>query len=196
MALDTGSSLQATVRRDAGNLFTSASFSNFTAFGVNKWMFCVGRVDITGVDADQQVFIGDLNRTPAEPSSYVLQLVGSGTAGDNSGDDQFVGNNQTAAVNFDGQIAWGGIWDRYLSLAEIFDQWDHPHQTPGNVLFTHYGLDGDGIQIDRSGFSNHGTVTGATLAQGPPLIGRRQPRLWAPPRPFIRRTIHSKPARW
>ena len=172
--------LEFSINRGTLSQLSSALFTNFANWpGTGAWAFMAVVCDTGGADGDQKLYIGSLTGSATEPSSYDNQRVGSGTVGDNSGSNLVMGNRTNDNVELAGDIAWGGLWNRVLTLGEIRAQQFRPHKTPGNVLFTRYGMNGAGLQIDESGFGNHGTVTGATLAQGPPLAGRRIQRLWA-----------------
>ncbi len=182
--VDDSGALQIAVNRTGSNLFVRGDLTNYPGFALNKWVFVVGRLKTGGTSAEQQCLLGGLSHPVVEPSSYIIQQVGSGGTGDNAGDDMIAGNDDADAGAFDGSIAWGGIWNRYLSMAEISDQWNRPHLTPGNVLFTYYGRGGIGLQEDLSGLGNHGVRTGALPMDGPPI-----PYYW-----MARRRIAASPA--
>lgn len=140
-----------------------------SAIGFDKWSFVATVHNTGGANGDQKLFGGDLSTIAAEPSSYISQSVGSGAVGDNSSTDMIIGNRETNGRNFEGLIAWIGIWNRVLTLGEMQAQQFRPHVTSGCVLFTHCGYNGTGTQADWSGNGNNGTVTGATVADHVPL---------------------------
>ena len=137
---------------------------------VNEWQCLAAVYNVNGVDGDQRLYRGTLVSTLAEAPSYVTQSVGNGASGDDSAGTQTVGN-VTGIDNFnlDGLIAVVGIWNRVLSLNELIAQQYRPRMTDGCVLLMHVGYHGTGTQVDYSGNGNHGTVTGATLADHVPL---------------------------
>jgi hypothetical protein len=135
----------------------------------NIWQFYAAVADSTGANGDQKLFRGTLTSAPVEPGSYTTQTVGSGTVESNENGPQFVGNRRQFDFNFEGDIAWVGIWNVALTDGQIKAQWMRPHPTSGCVLFTHYGFNGTGAQPDHSGTGNNGTVTGATVIPHVPL---------------------------
>lgn len=141
-----------------------ANSGNFSNYGLNKWIFVVGVIDLSGVP---RFYIGDLNNYAAEPSSYTTQTAGSGTP-DTTNANVDVGN--FSAVNtryWRGRIAWVGVWDRALSAAEIRAQQFRPRVTPGCVFFAHYY---EGRAVDLSGNKANGSITGATGVPHAPFL--------------------------
>ena len=144
-------------------------FSSNDFYTANVWNFAAATWDASGADADQKLFQGTLSAAVAEESSYGTQTVGSGATVTNAGGDFFVGNNGENNVALIGRIAWFGVWNVQLTLAQLQAQQFFPHKTAGCVLFSHYGYNGVGTQADWSGNVNNGTVTGATQADHVPL---------------------------
>lgn len=156
-------------QRSANSCAVTATYGNYAAWGTNKWLFFACQTDTTNV-ANCRSFVGDASTLAAQPSSYAVQQVGSGTVFNNAGAVAYMGNKSTFDVPFDGDIAFLGIWDRILSTGEINDQQFFPHKTSGCVYFNYPGFAGNGTQPDWSGNSaNNGSVTGATVSTGAPI---------------------------
>ncbi len=148
----------------------NGSIGNFASWGADKWVFLAVSMDIGGVDGDQILMCGDLNTIATEPSSYATQTVGSGASSDDSAGDMNIGRLQDAN-RWIGEIASIMIFDTNLSVAEIKAQQFNLIPRIKPILFTNYGFNGTGTQIDLSGqaVANNGTVTGATVADHVPL---------------------------
>jgi hypothetical protein len=129
----------------------------------NNWNFVAARFTTSGANGDQQLFTGSLTRPVSEVGAYSSQLVGSGAHSSDNGQDAFLGNRGNFVVGLPGRIAWFGYWNRRLSLAEIREQQFAPSPSLGCIGFWVLG-DKPGIQIDRSNYGNHGTITGAVYA--------------------------------
>jgi len=115
--------------------------------------------------------------------SYGFQDDGtSGKTADAAG-SWMVGNNNTPNAPTFGKISLFMAWNRALPLGELLQQQSNPHFTPGNIIFSHYGIhgaSGAGVQQDWSGNGNHGTVTGATKTDHAPIQIFPRPRnYWA-----------------
>lgn len=148
----------------------SADAANFSAYGINKWLFLVVRWDTTGVATDQKLLMGDLNTHAAEPSSYNTQSAGSGSRSTTNA-DVYMGNSHVGGGGryFRGDIAFVGVWNYPLTSSEIIAQQFRPRVTSGCVLFCHYGFNGTGTQPDWSGNGINGTVTGTTQSDHAPI---------------------------
>lgn len=150
----------------------SANFSTFPVYAKNKWLYVAAVTNSAGANGDQHFFMGDGTTMAAEASSYNVQTVGSGTPVTEAGNNLGIGGNPAggSVTEWNGNMAWIGIWNRALTLSEIHDQQFSPHITSGNVLFMYLGFNDTGTQIDLSGNGNNGTVTGATASSnGPPI---------------------------
>lgn len=139
-----------------------------TGILVDTWM-CVACVwDTAGVAGDQHFYIGSMTADLAEPGAYTTRTVGSGTPVDDSADIFVTGNHPVANnLSFAGRIAWLTVWNRVLSLTELKEQQWNPTPTTGCVMLHEY--DNATTVPDDSGNDNFGTVTGATLADSPPI---------------------------
>ncbi len=156
-----------------------AATSNFTSWGIGKWVFAAAVIEI-GVAP--RLLVGDLTSPPTEPSSYTTQASGTGSIVTDAAQNLYVGNGRNLGSNLrtGGDIAFVHVIAANLSNAEIVAQWQRFRKLPETRLVSRPGMDGPGIQIDHSGRGNHGTLTGGPIvAQGPPLVERRVIRLWA-----------------
>jgi hypothetical protein len=143
--------------------------ANFAAYSLNAWTFCAARYDTAASNGDQELYVGNLTTPLAEPSAYAVQQVGSGTVTADAGSDPRVGNNAADTGALQGDMAFFGLWNRYLTYGEMLAQQWHPHPTEGCVVFLMLGWNGTSTQPDWSGNLNNGTVTGATVAAHVPL---------------------------
>jgi hypothetical protein len=147
--------------------------TNLTALTTNKWWFVAVTFNSAGAVGEiANIYQGDLTATLAE-GTYSTATDGSGANRDEAAISLSVANSTpaTPASAFQGRIAWVGVWNRELSLAELRAQQFHPAKTSGNVLFAAYGFNGTGSQIDWSGNANAGTVTGASLTPDHVALG-------------------------
>jgi hypothetical protein len=143
-----------------------APFANFAA-GVTtgKWMFLAWTfktANAGGVTGDQNLYFGDLAAAAASPSGYTLRNAGAGAEADNSAKDLYAGNNPDATTEcLEGRLGVTALFNRVLTLAEVQAwQWK-PRVESGCLLYSHYGWNGVGTQVDWSGNANNGTVGGS-----------------------------------
>lgn len=157
--------------------------ASLAAFGVSKWLWLLFTWDRTGATAPHIYCCDTTGATGlVEASSYVTQTTGGTGAGDDSASAMRVGGNQSGSPgnSLDGKIATFRLFTRVLSLAEADALTREPKLVLANcVLDCHYGFNGTGSQPDWSGNGNTGTVTGATVADHPPV------RLWRPRMPRL-----------
>lgn len=182
--------------RDAGlnDIFAQANAANFTHYGLNKWIFVCAVFDTAGAAAAQRILIGDLDSPLAEPSAYATQTAGSGTASTSWGtnDFHFGGLPSPTTRKFFGKIAWVGVWNVALTLSQMIEEQFNALKSPSpvnrtsNVIYSHLGSNGGGLQFNLSGKGTHGVVTGPTVASDPVVIER--------PRPSRMRSVYSPPA--
>lgn len=163
----TNSNFEHTVHLATTDLSVRANGVNMPQYALNKWLFVACQHNVAGANTDQHLWSGDLTHAVAEAASYTTQTVGAGAQPSDATLDLIVGNKSNIGSEWQGAIAWLGIWNRALSLAEIQQQQFHPHPTSGCVLFMH--LLGFGTEIDLSGNGNNGTVTGTTISAHVPL---------------------------
>lgn len=138
--------------------------ANFSAYGLNKWLFHATVFDLNGTGGAQKQLMGDLSTTAAEPSSYTSQGQGTGAASTSFGTSPFrIGNSQAnTAREARGDFAWVGIWNVALTDQQIRAQQFRPRVTSGCVLFV--PIYTTGTQTDYSGNALSGSVTGATAS--------------------------------
>lgn len=137
--------------------------SNFTYYGLSKWLFLSGTLDLN-TTGNCTIRIGDLTHLAAEPSPYDIQRTGSGSIASDALEDAILGNkiNNNAAVI--GKLAWVAVWNRVLTAGEQWDQQFHPHVTSGCVGFWHLGYNGISTVPDWSGNKNNGTISLASAS--------------------------------
>jgi hypothetical protein len=93
-----------------------------------------------------------------------------------------IGNLTTAgSFSYRGSIAWVGIWNTELTLAQIQALQFRRRVTSGCVGFWELGYNGTGTVPDWSGNANAGTNTSGTVTDHVPLPYRRGRGLWLPP---------------
>lgn len=157
--------------RTGTNLQATAALGNFAHYGTSKWCFFAAAWDFSGANGDQILLIGDLDSPAAEPSSYSTQVVGTGSAGDDSAADFIVGNHPSGSVSWDGRIALFAAYAELMTIAQIQALQGRLQPGPQSTckLFCNYGFHGTGTQTDWSGNENNGTVTGATVADHVPI---------------------------
>ncbi len=147
-----------------------ASFANCANWpGVGEWAFGAYVFDTSAGNTDQKLYIGSLTAFAAEPSSYTIQRVGSGTVTDSTAKNYYLGSNPDATNEItEGPIARHMLFSTALSADEIKQQQFTPFPRSDCVCWIELGFDGTGTQIDLSGNSNTGSVTNATVADHVP----------------------------
>lgn len=145
-----------------------AAVTNFAAWGLNKWLFVVGRSHAT-TNGSNNLSIGDLWTPPAEPSAYVDQTAGSGAFRSDAAASLYIGNRENDNVALDGRIAFTAWYNRRLTDSEVFQTWLGWYWHPGLVGLWQHGHMGASRVLDLTGRGSTGTVTGATLSFGPYL---------------------------
>jgi hypothetical protein len=146
---------------------------------VNRWQF-VSCVYDTNASSNTRIY-----------TAYSGQIVSDRTSSATNGTDVLIathssrnywtGNNSadeaTPILSFQGQIGWTGVWNRALTLDELQEQMLSPNPTRDCVIFTYYGANGNGTQIDLTGNGNSGTGSGTTASlNGPPIFLQGGPR--------------------
>lgn len=149
--------------------FTNSFFESSAGLIVqNRWEW----IAVLDSDGTAPVLLhGTLTGRPAEPS-YASRTTGSGSPfGDSATAWQF-GRRFNATNQGNCRLAFAGISNRRMSVAEALTHWPRPRMVPGAgwVLLTHPGLHGTLSAVDLSGGKRNGTVNGtATLTPRPPL---------------------------
>jgi hypothetical protein len=102
-------------------------------------------------------------------------------------------NRAAADLSFVGRGAILALFNRVLLLPEI-QAWQYrPRNLSGCVGFWRLGSNGTATQPDFSGNGNSGTVTGATVAEDPPLgKWRRRAHVYVP----WAAAVGAPPIRW
>ena len=136
---------------------------------LNAWKF----VAVTLLDGDggPRIFHGSLTALAVE-ASYSSRSEGTGAIESGSGLSMSIGNGPTWNEPFKGRIGPVAVFNSKLTLSEIQSWQFNPRPMAGCVGLWFPGWTGTGTQVDSSGNGNNGTVTGTTVASGPPL-GRR-----------------------
>jgi len=155
--------------RPSVGLAATALLADFANFAVNTWLWFAFVWDTAGAAGDQRLYIGSLSAPFAEPSAYSARNAGSGTPGDNSAVDGFLGNNSNLNVGFPGRIARAIHYNVPLTLGQLLAIQFGFARFPGLIGHWELGYNGVGLQPDLSGNFNAGTVTGATVAQHAPV---------------------------
>ena len=142
-----------------------AQATSATALSIDTWHFVACTFDLTdGV----RLWIGDLSTLVVEDTYSVSPILGSGATITNASDNFKIGG-EGGSSSIPGRIAFCGIYNARMTLAELQRQQFRPHVTPECVGFYHLGYNGTGTQPDWSGTGNAGTVTGAVVADHVPL---------------------------
>lgn len=152
---------------------TSAT-TNFTFYGLNKWMFVAIRLSHISTTLSRS-YVGDQFNLAAEPSGYDFLSIGTADTQDNSAADACIGNNIAGGAGSTpwlGYISFLAIYNRLLEQPEIQLQQRFSDEPigPGCVGFWNVGFNGIGPQLDLSGYNQTGVVSGPTFIQGPPRI--------------------------
>lgn len=142
----------------------------------NIWQCAAATCDGTNAP---KLYWGALNVPMAETAyTAATQTAPSGGRVTDNTTVMALGSTQTvtAARTFPGVIAWVGVWNRALSPVELIDLQMNPRPTSGCVGSWRLGLKGAALQLDESGYSNHGTiVSGVTYTTATvPLLAMRQ----------------------
>ena len=145
--------------------------TNDTPLSTGAWHFAGVHWDVGGATGDQAIFTGTLSAL-ATANSLGTQTEGTAPQGNDSSASMGLGNtapgNNGSSCAAD--IAWVGIWDIRLTLAQIQAQQFHPHVNANCIGMWHLGFAGDtGTVADLSGNGNNGTPTGTTVADHVPL---------------------------
>jgi hypothetical protein len=159
------------IARATSALVASCNVSAASTFAAGKFSFVGFTWDSAGAASDQRIYHADFATAFAEVSSYFSQALGSGTVGDDSADDGYLGNFVTANAGFPGHIAPIALWKNVILTTTQMDAWKcDPEMLIGGESGSWWlGDNGTGTVEDHSGNGNHGTVTGATYSADPPI---------------------------
>jgi hypothetical protein len=167
--------------RATQTLFVDANVTAFPAILSGEWSYTGFNWDTAGANTDQKIFGGNLGAPAAEPSSYVTQRVGSGSIGDESGEDGWLLNLSLLTTGFLGTTAVAALLrDRTLSLEEHRVWQELMEMGPDVMLNTPLpgmescvglwfpGLHDGPTVYDHSGYGNHGVSVATTRAGSMP----------------------------
>ena len=152
--------------------------TNDGAGAAGSWKCVAGTFDTTN---ETQIYSGDLTTPLSEASYGTTYSGGSGGLATHDG-TLTVGNNSFVQSTrfFDGRIAIFKHFSSRLTLAElIMQQYTFAPRSDMNV-FMQMGRSGTTTQIDLSGDSNNGSITGATVADHVPYDFERRGSLLVP----------------
>lgn len=144
--------------------------SNTNTLTANMWQFVAATFDGTNAP---KIYLGSMLNQAAEVS-YGTQTAPSGARVTDGGGSAVWGNSSIGSpVNtFKGKMSFGDFLPgTVLTLKEL--RWAQANCRPfrgRSKCFMEFGRMGTGRQMDRSGYANHGTLTGPTLSYGLPRI--------------------------
>jgi hypothetical protein len=143
------------------------AYSTAAEVTVNTWSF----IATTGSTTAPKLYEGTLATAVTEiTGGYGGQTAGTDVILTDAGNDVVIGNWAADNHSFPGYIAWVGVWNRILTLAELKTQQFRPHVTSGCKGFWWPGLHGAAACPDLSGNGNNGvTFTNVSVAQGAPV---------------------------
>lgn len=138
---------------------------------LNTWTFVAGTYD-PATSPQMRLYIGTLSTPVAEVGSYFRQQDGVGSYLSDAAHNLYVGNLQRATtLPFLGRIQRGGLAAQVYTREQLqVAQYGTISQAValGSPRLA-WNYDATGTQRDESGNGNSGTITGATLADGPGL---------------------------
>ena len=149
---------------------------------VNRWWYVCLTVDTAGTaGALTKVYVGN-EQAPATARTFGTNQDPSSGFASNSGATFRWGDSGTDSECLGGYrsllIFWPG---RVLTEAEAQQQQFASRAViPGAQLDVLYGENGTGRQLDRSGYANHGTPSGCSVAASMPLHLRRVGSIYVP----------------
>lgn len=153
---------------------TANAVSNTGLVTANEWNFAAVKYDSSD-SQDVRLYHGDLSTLVTEVT-YASNV--DGTIQSDNASAFIIGRDVAGSLPFTGDIASILVFpNTALTLGQIRTLQYRPHSIAGIELFVHYGFNGSGSQIDRSGQGNNGTVTGATVAPHVPIDVRQVRRI-------------------
>jgi hypothetical protein len=166
----TGTFLECNHARTTGTTQQAqSSVANFANWAINKWM-CVAFTWSDSTITDNKLFVGDLANPLAEPSSYSVQRLGTGSARADAAYDLTLGNKKNSSAPLPGRMAVALMWNRVLTQGEL-QQAAFCRRVGGGglILNVEMGFSGLTTQVDWSGNANNGTLTGCAVSDHVPL---------------------------
>lgn len=174
----TGTVIRFTLDLATTDLDVQAALANFGAWGTGKWVRVALQwatpTEASGGTNDQKLLIGDLTTGVAEPSSYNSRTAGAGALSSTDATSFWkIGNRRQNDSPAPGRIAYAALFDRsagsQMTTAEM-DAWFQWPQAHGAAWMFELGADlAGGNPNDLTGHGHHGTITGATVADHPPM---------------------------
>lgn len=153
-------SFRGAARRATTNLSLEASDNTIT---LGQWVFGAFTYDGT----TGKLFKGSPGGAVAE-TSYKVNTQGAGALTSDSNGVLTIGNDITGATTFDGRIAYCRWFNAALTADELTAvMYNRPARPSALVFFM--PLIGASPEPDWSGNGSNGTVTGAVVADGPPV---------------------------
>lgn len=152
--------------------------TNTTPIIIGNWT-CIGVTFNSNGGAGElvNIYAGDL-RKPLAECGYGTATDGAGAFASDASEDLMLGNYKALAGPARGLISYIALYKVVLPFGTMQSwQWN-PRVLPGCVGFWQLGKLSAGIQLDESGYGNHGTVTGATLSWPEVPIVRNERRNW------------------
>ena len=188
--------------RRAGGGANMAYETNNANITVNKWWFVCATVDQAAAAGTLvKFYVGDLstlatlctNGVTTDPSSGFLT---------NSGATFYTGDNGAATTAMGGCYAVMMFWPNVVltepqaRLQQEAMLYGRGPIVGGCRLWAKYGLQGTLFQNDFSGYGNHGTGTGVSMAVDPPVMRQARRRRVAHVRAWrFPRGMHEMPPR-
>lgn len=158
-------------QRGATYLTAQANAGQFASYALNKWLFFGFSFNTGGANSDQLLCMGDINTPATAPASYATQTVGSGIRGSNHGSLRIGNNYSNTTREFKGRIAWCGIWNVHMTVAQMEAQRNGRHFDSGllaNMVCGKYGTSSYDLINGLTG-SVTGAVNAPHLRLGRPM---------------------------
>ncbi len=161
----------ALLRADVARVTTDSQYiASNRALATNTWTFVAVTYD-SGAAAGElfNIYTGTLTGAAVE-CTYGTVTDGSGALDVSTAPFCLYGSPLAGgSVALQGRGGVSALFDRAMPLGEILSHQFDPRVAAGCVGFWRLGDQGTGTQTDYSGSNNHGTVSGATQVDGPPL---------------------------
>lgn len=152
-------------RRHTSNATSYTSTDNLCA-PVDTWRWVAATYDEAGgAGARVNLYGAAIHEMLAETGTYATSTNGTGASLADEAQSLIWSNyTDNPSASFQGQMAFGMIVNRVLTLGELWSLQFNPRPISGCVNFMRFGWNGTSTQADMSGSGNAGTVTGASVA--------------------------------